>query len=86
MKPHKGQISGWHKITCNTNPWPGEKEVNLGYYIFGRPSGHPQFESRIYTSPVVKHEGNEIETLNSRYTLVGEPGMTVEKISKSQQS
>lgn len=62
-KPHLGRLEQWtrvHRGSC------------VHYYeaIF---IGHPKFHgSAGYTSVVLKTEGNEIETLNSRYTL-GEP-------------
>lgn len=62
MKPHKGIIHGWYA-----------QNIENSYIIWGRSEGHPQFNSRfIHTSLVIKRVGNEIETLNSRYTL-GQP-------------
>lgn len=71
MKPYKGEISNWYKNHFNKYAFPSLGE-NLGYTIVGKPHGHPEFITWIYTSAVVKHnqETGEIETLNSRYKLV----------------
>ena len=76
-KPHKGSISSWKKLNV-VNPDNAELinkfyGPSLGYVIRGIPSGHPEFENWIRTSLVVKHNKRtgEIETLNSRYKLVG---------------
>ncbi len=58
-KPHKGRITDW---------------IIAGGRCFGRSESHPQFAGMdIRTSTVLKHdeETGEIETRNSRYTLVG---------------
>jgi hypothetical protein len=71
MKPHRGTIYMWSKVEH-----PIIKEMypeSLGYKIKGIPQGHSEFVNWILTSPVVKQEGCEIETLNSRYTLVAAP-------------
>lgn len=71
MKPYKGRIEHWGKRPC-----PG---YGIGYYIVGRFVDHPQFAGETgHTSWVEKHNGNEIETRNSRYTLVGDPLPTKE--------
>lgn len=65
MKPHNGPIMNWSKRTC---------AGGLGYYIWGRILAHPDFDDQVTnTSIVVAHDvaTGEIETLNSRYTLVG---------------
>ncbi len=63
-KPHRGTISEWYPASC---------EDGLGYLIFGVSVDHPEFAGRdMHTSYIVKHDGNEIETRNSRYTL-GDP-------------
>lgn len=60
-KPHKGWINQWAKQEI-------DKKYGLGYRIIG--------DFQVYgggggsSSYVVKHEGNEIETKNSRYTLL----------------
>jgi len=62
-KPHKGRIDRWTKLT-----------FPLGTIVFGRALEHPAFAgSEIRTSYVVSHDEatGEIETRNSRYTLVG---------------
>lgn len=68
-KPHKGTIESWFK-------WPRPPSgYGLGYVIVGHSVCHPEFGGGpIRTSLVVKHEGSEIETLNSRYTL-GRPAI-----------
>ena len=62
MKPHKGTLNLWRKVTYSN-----------GYNYEGIFEGHPEFNGSMgYTSLILKEEGKEIETLNSRYTL-GEP-------------
>jgi hypothetical protein len=66
MKPHKGILKNAvkHVITEPT-------KEHLGYYFTGVFEGHPDFNGESgYISMVVKQEGNEVETLNSRYTLI----------------
>lgn len=61
LKPHLGKIEGWYKQNA---------KGGLGYTIGGMSLGHPVYDKGpIRTSYVVKHEGDEIETNNSRYTL-----------------
>lgn len=70
-KPHKGRIrwwSRWHSITGK----------GLGYIVVGEFLDHPELHANAddklgYTSYVVAHDEQtcEIETRNSRYTLVG---------------
>ena len=58
-KPHHGRIENWFKF---------------GGMVWGRALDHPRFAGQdIRTSTVLKHdeETGEIETRNSRYTLVG---------------
>ena len=65
LKPHKGRISNWTKVEYF--PDTGK------YFIRGRFVDHPSFAGeRGYTSYLVKHDEmtGEIETRNSRYTLV----------------
>lgn len=63
-KPHKGRISGW---------WisPAQEE-GLEFRVFGTFLDHPGIRGDGYTSCVVKYDTvtGEIETKNSRYTLV----------------
>lgn len=65
-KPYKGEIHDWHMLKSGN-----------GVVVFGRPVGHPKFINWIRTSLVVSHEPGEgdqpdyVETLNSRYKLVG---------------
>lgn len=68
-KPYKGQIANWEKRYFSKAAFPQHKDT-LGYVIMGVPIGHPQYSEWIVTSPVVKHEEDQIETLNSRYTLL----------------
>lgn len=60
MKPHKGAINLWTK----------QRFEGGRYIVWGYSDGHPQFDGKYFhTSEVLSHVGNEIETLNSRYTL-----------------
>lgn len=64
-KPHCGRIEHWHREEC---------DAGLGYLIIGTFVDHPEFGGdRGHTSYVVSHnmDSGEIETRNSRYTLVG---------------
>jgi len=62
-KPHMGTINNWFKQECPS-------DLGLGYAIEGMSLDHSYFAGgRMRTSYVVKHEGNEIETRNSCYTL-----------------
>jgi len=67
QKPHKGKITNW-----TTQP---VQDCGLGYLIVGEFVNHPDFGNAPngHTSWVEKHdrETGEIETRNSRYTLVG---------------
>lgn len=72
-KPHRGKISGWSKVDRSQDEYARLDSMygpSLHYTIRGVPGGHPNFINWIRTSLVVAREGNEIETLNSRYTLV----------------
>lgn len=65
-KPHKGSLKNWYKFGLGI-------DKGLGYVIIGEFVDHPEFAGKEgHTSYVVKHEGNEVETNNSRYTLIGE--------------
>ncbi len=78
-KPFKGHIDQWWKDYGN----PPEKYASfgLGYIIRGRSIDHPEYggmggvlaDTWFHTSYVVAHneETGEIETRNSKYTLVG---------------
>jgi hypothetical protein len=70
-KPHRGRIefqAEW--------PTPG---LGLGYRVCGRFLDHERFAGREgMTSYLVAREGREVETANSRYTLVVLPGEEVE--------
>lgn len=73
--PYKGEIHDWHMIRSGT-----------GVVVLGRPVGHPEFINWIKTSLVVRHEIGEgdqpdfIETLNSRYKLVG-PELSLSEVT-----
>lgn len=65
-KPHKGSIKNWFKY---------DSDKGLGYLIRGEFVDHPAFAGLPdgHTSYVISHDEKtgEIETRNSRYTLVG---------------
>jgi len=84
QKPHKGQIKDWFKLAFNreiTEKHYGES-AGLGFAIIGTFIDHPQFgyspggrTSWIVAMSEPDDQGNtEVETRNSRYTLVG-PGV-----------
>ncbi len=63
-KPHKGRIGRWTRITT----------LNDKVCVAGLALEHPEFGGHyMRTSYLVSHdeETGEIETRNSRYTLVG---------------
>ena len=77
-KPHHGRITGWwlHYPLDDFEPPEGAP----GYIVRGNLIDHPMWDERDpwmkdsgHTSWVLKHDEatGEIETLNSRYTLVG---------------
>jgi hypothetical protein len=62
-KPHKGSLKGWKRYEH------GDKVCIWGTFV-----DHPHFAGLYgHTSYIVSHneETGEVETLNSRYTLVG---------------
>lgn len=70
-KPHHGRITSWFRDRNVT-------DRGLGYVIIGKFMDHPTLgkdDSPCHTSCVLAHDDatGEIETLNSRYTLVGDP-------------
>lgn len=77
-KPHRGKITDWWRaeidLELHRKHFPGE-DLGPGYYIRGTFVGHPIFgwSPNSYTSWIVKHDEvtGEVETRNSRYTLVG---------------
>lgn len=71
-KPFRGEIHNWALHYFDKTRHPFEEET-LGCCIRGRPACHPYFEGWIMTSPIVKFNQVTlaIETLNSRYQLVG---------------
>lgn len=61
LKPHKGTFH----IFAKRN-YPDGRYNYTGYF-----QDHPQFGANFgHISLVVKEEGDEVETLNSRYTVV----------------
>lgn len=59
-KPHRGRLEQWVKVHHGSCVFHCE-----GIFI-----GHPDFHGTYgWTSVVLKEDGNEIVTLNSRYTL-----------------
>lgn len=76
MKPHRGTINDWRK-----HPVVGE--AVQGYIILGEFVDHPRFMGkRGHTSLVLQHDGDEIETLNSRYTL-GTPAAPINALNEN---
>lgn len=80
-KPFKGHISDWRRVKVlevgqDIADIRGDVQKVKPYYIAGRPSGHPEFQNWIRTSLVVSEKphalGIEVETMNSRYILVGD--------------
>lgn len=72
LKPHKGSLKDWWKH------YPLEEfgSEGLGYIICGVFVDHEDFAGEdSHTSWVVSHDETEgyVETLNSRYILIGEP-------------
>lgn len=62
-KPHRGTIYDVYKIPCSGG---------LGYALGCTFKDHPVFAGqRGHTSYIVKNDGNEVETRNSRYTIEG---------------
>lgn len=68
-KPHRGTMKNWFK-----EYW-GCEGYGLGYMIRGEFVDHPEYAGcpNGHTSYVVAHDEatGEVETKNSRYTLVG---------------
>ena len=81
MKPYKGEISNYRIIEFvgDGNSYDPEKYgPNLGYIVQGIFHNHPVFRglsaAGATTSLVVKrYEDGFIDTLNSRYKLIGDP-------------
>jgi len=71
MKPFRGEIHNWRIRRFDKIKYALPE--SLGYVIYGHPSGHRNLSNWIQTSAVVSHnlETGEVETLNSRYQLVG---------------
>lgn len=67
MKPHRGTFSNCRKVTVGK-----PTDEHLGFYLVGTfDPAERRFAGRHgHTSMVVKVDGAEIETLNSRYTVV----------------
>jgi hypothetical protein len=65
-KPHMGSIERWWECPVTSR--------GLGYIICGHLVDRPGYRGgEGHTSWVVAREGDEVETRNSRYTLVGPP-------------
>lgn len=64
-KPHKGVIANWYRVERT------DSKNNKMTFIQGNFMNHPKLRSHHVrsTSEVVNQYGNEVETLNSRYTL-----------------
>lgn len=79
-KPYKGEIANWRKVHYNLPGTSYRRDIygpNLGYLIQGDFQDHPIFRGINAlggtTSLVVKHDADgNIETLNTRYKLVGD--------------
>lgn len=72
MKPFKGSIKNWWKQYPAKEWWGTE---GLGYMICGTFVDHEWFAGKDgHTSFVILHheDTGQIETLNSRYLLIGE--------------
>lgn len=72
-KPHNGDLFFWRRTPFNKDVY--SLPENLGYVITGSKSRERLSLGTYWqTSAVVKHneETGEIETLNSRYQLIGE--------------
>lgn len=66
-KPHNGTITGWRRVEC-------DRTHGLGWFVKGFNEGHPtKLPATASTSEVVSFDAatGEIETVNSRYRLVG---------------
>lgn len=66
-KPHNGTITNWRRVDC-------QRERGLGWFVEGWNDDHPtERPAAVTTSEVVSHDAatGEIETVNSRYRLVG---------------
>jgi hypothetical protein len=60
-KPHFGRIDQWQIVS-----YFGGKKLILGKFL-----DHPRLAGRSgHTSDIIKRNGNEVETRNSRYTLL----------------
>ncbi len=77
MKPHKGKILNWRKVPFDAAAVSAayDEDVGLGYVVWGDAIEHPVYNGAPWfrTSWVMFHDEltGEIETRNSRYTLVG---------------
>lgn len=73
IKPHQGSLSQCSRIYTGAAEERGVAP-NLGYFYRCHFVNHPflrdDFGTRGHTSMVVREDGDEIETLNSRYTIV----------------
>lgn len=75
FKPHHGRLADWHKVSSFS-------DKGTGFCISARALDHPEFKGRlILTSYVISYDEKtgEIETRNSRYTLVDKDMLLEEK-------
>jgi len=80
MKPFKGHMKDWYKVKYSRKITK-EYGPNLGWIACGTFVDHPEFgySRGSHTSLIVKCAGPnesgdyEVETLNSRYVLIGDP-------------
>lgn len=78
LKPHYGVIENYEIHYVDAKYLDPEFPPNERFIVWG--NCESRFNGRrMHTSLVIKREGNEIETLNSRYTL-GEPRKVVTQV------
>lgn len=76
-KPYKGRIANWAKVEFTVPNGLEGPEPHLGYYIIGNFLDHVPAPGKLWhTSMVVHRDGDEIETFNSKYTLVDQKPTT----------
>lgn len=74
VKPYRGKIYNWSKYIPQGVTLKQIEDYygkTLGYCIQGFTTKTPHLDTVIRTSLIVIHKTKSIETLNSRYTLVG---------------
>ena len=76
MKPYRGRIYHWKRVPFDIESTRAyyQEPTGLGYTIHGYTTDPPKLGTWWRTSWVLSHdlETGEVETRNSRYTLVGE--------------